>query len=261
MSGPPSVPAFTLLELLVVIAIIALLLAILAPGLSRVRELVHRDICAGNLHQLGLGHLAYAAENDMRLMRTVSSNHNGVSAVPIRVWLDEVRDGEFNARFLAPYVEGLDLSDRNFGGVFTCPSNEDLLQHSIADHWQYGWLDGWYSYYAGVETWGAGLATRPQDLSRSRVDGSKLLMADSVFRWWVNAGWNVNHGRRGPSVAWNLTGDIGDRPEHIEGLNQLYGDGTVRWRPLAGDDVYRGSDKVGQVIFAGVDYFFYAIDR
>ena len=33
----------------------------------------------------------------------------------------------------------------------------------------------------------------------------------------------------------------------------------VTARPLAGDDVYRGSDKVGQVIYAGLDYFFYAL--
>ena len=59
--------------------------------------------------------------------------------------------------------------------------------------------------------------------------------------------------------TWELRGDVGDRPEHIEGLNQLYGDGQVRWRALAGDDVYRGSDRAGQVIFAGLDYFFYAI--
>ena len=261
--GPPGKgrAAFTLLELLVVIAIIALLLAILAPGLSRITELARRAICASNLHQLGLGHLAYAAENDMRVMRTVSGGHNGVSAIPIRVWLDDVRDGEFNARFLAPYVEGLDLSDRNFGGVFNCPSNAGLLKKSIADHWQYGWLDGWYSHYAGVDTWGSGLATRPQDLTGSRISGSQLLMTDSVFRWWVNAGWNYNHGRNGPSVAWNLKGDVGDQPLHIEGLNQLYGDGAVRWYTLAGDDIYRGSDQVGQVILSGLDYFFYAIDQ
>ena len=242
-----------------VIAIIAMLVAIMAPALIKVVELTRRAICAGNLHQLGLGHTAYAADNEMRVMRTVSGGHNGVSAIPIRVWLDEVRDGEFNARFLAPYVKGLDLSDKDFGGVFTCPSNGGLLRKSVADHWQYGWLDGWYSHYAGVESWGGGLATRPQDLTGNYLEPDRLLMADTVFRWWVNAGWNTNHGQDGPSVAWSLKGDVGDKPLHIEGLNQLYGDGAVRWYRLAGEDVYRGSNQVGQVILSGLDYFFYAI--
>jgi len=251
--------AFTLIELLVVIAIIALLVAIIAPTLGRARELTRRAICAGNLHQLGVGHAAYAAANRMRVMRTVSSSHAGGSAVPVRVWLDEVRDGEFNARFLAPYVKGVNLSNKSFGGVFRCPSNGDLLKKSIADHWDLGWIDGWYSHYAGADTWGPGLATRPQDLTGSCLQPNRLLMADGVFRWWVNEGWNYNHGRDGPSVAWDLKGDVGDRALHIEGLNQLYGDGAVRWCGLAGDDVYRGSDEVGQVIYCGLDYFFYSI--
>lgn len=61
--------AFTLIELLVVVAIIALLLAILLPTLSHVRERSRRAVCGSNLHQLGLAVHLYAAQNSDAIPR------------------------------------------------------------------------------------------------------------------------------------------------------------------------------------------------
>ena len=58
---------FTLIELLVVIAIIALLLAILMPALSKVRETANRSACSSNIRQHLLGLLMYADENESKL--------------------------------------------------------------------------------------------------------------------------------------------------------------------------------------------------
>ena len=55
---------FTLVELLVVVAIIALLAAILMPSMRRVNELTRRAVCASNLHQTQLSHLAWAQARD-----------------------------------------------------------------------------------------------------------------------------------------------------------------------------------------------------
>ena len=60
---------FTLVELLVVIAIIALLMGILMPALSRVRQLAYRLVCGANLSGIGKTMLVYANDCDGELPR------------------------------------------------------------------------------------------------------------------------------------------------------------------------------------------------
>jgi len=55
---------FTLIELLVVISIIAILVAILLPALSRVREQTQRTVCGTQMRQWGIALKTFATDHD-----------------------------------------------------------------------------------------------------------------------------------------------------------------------------------------------------
>jgi prepilin-type N-terminal cleavage/methylation domain-containing protein len=60
--------AFTLIELLVVIAIIALLLSILMPSLSKVKDHAKVIVCSTNLKTLSMCWFMYADDNDNKMV-------------------------------------------------------------------------------------------------------------------------------------------------------------------------------------------------
>ena len=59
--------AFTLIEVMVVIAIIGLLVSLLLPALSVVRDEARKAICLSNLRTIGVGIHSYARDNDDRI--------------------------------------------------------------------------------------------------------------------------------------------------------------------------------------------------
>ena len=105
---------FTLVELLVVIAIIALLMGILMPALSRVRQIAFRMVCGTNLSGIGKAMLIYSNDYEDEFPRA-----GGRSST----WGGRIPDWLANNRFAAYGVNPADGS----GGVGTISSSFYLL--------------------------------------------------------------------------------------------------------------------------------------
>lgn len=101
---------FTLIELLVVIAVIAILMAILMPGLQMAREQARMIGCKSNLRQYALAGRMYADDNnfDFPYSFTWLFNENAVNCN----WHDESKNLNRHPEFagvLWPYLKGLDI--------------------------------------------------------------------------------------------------------------------------------------------------------
>lgn len=64
---------FTIVDLLVTMAVIAVLISILSPSLSGVRESARQVVCRSNVRQIGLGLWMYARENAELLPSSVNA--------------------------------------------------------------------------------------------------------------------------------------------------------------------------------------------
>ena len=131
-SDPLGLSAFTLIELLVVIAIIAILATLLLPALHKAKLSAQSVQCLGNLRQLQLAWLNYAADHQDRLVPNWTMFPS---------WPTDYRDSYSTTN---SWVTGSAmLSDSTYGirqgalwphtqgeGIYRCPSDKSL--------WPYG---------------------------------------------------------------------------------------------------------------------------
>jgi len=83
---------FTLIELLVVISIIALLLAILMPALTKVKEQARAIICRTNVKSLSLAWILYAETHNDNLVGANDRGFRPASTPPYFDWVDRPMD-------------------------------------------------------------------------------------------------------------------------------------------------------------------------
>jgi prepilin-type N-terminal cleavage/methylation domain-containing protein/prepilin-type processing-associated H-X9-DG protein len=116
--------AFTLIELLVVIAIIALLMGILLPALSRVREQARQQSCATRIRQHLFALNMYAGDNNAKLPLPATTGY----------WLQDVAVNTVNFMLRTGMTREM----------FYCPSNANHQKYNDL-FWMYNnntWSDG-----------------------------------------------------------------------------------------------------------------------
>ena len=74
--------AFTLVELLVVMVIISILVAMVFPMVTGIKERSNVVVCTGNLKQLYNGLMAFAAENEGRSPLNETDNNSPILGIP-----------------------------------------------------------------------------------------------------------------------------------------------------------------------------------
>lgn len=217
-----SRPGFSLVDLLVSIAVMGVLIGIMLPLLSGVRERARQVVCANNIRQIGYGLQMFAHENDDLLPDSLATENgeagsrfmlpptdnaaplamNGWSpheSLTLRLDHEERRDFGVTWDGLGILYDGYFLRSPE---VYYCPSERgDNAYAEVRDLWkperEHERIDGNYQYRLPPESQVltkvspdrtlVANAMRSQD-EYSHVVGNNLLRADLRVTWYADEG-------------------------------------------------------------------------
>ena len=191
-TGTTADRAFTLVELLVVIGIIAILIALLFPVFSRVREQARRTKCLSNLRSLGQAAFIYANNHKDRLP---NGNGQDVFDDPMAAnWVmvnfaDEVKDGR----------------------VFRCPSDKNEVEPEVIRN----------AFQNEPES--ARISYEFYSLFWPSREGPKL----AKLKGQAPIAWDLDGGPRDATLP-----GAGEENHGPKGGNVLFSDGHAEWRDV-----------------------------
>ncbi|MBI4027862.1 MAG: prepilin-type N-terminal cleavage/methylation domain-containing protein [Verrucomicrobia bacterium] len=203
--------AFTLIELLVVIAIIAILSALLLPGLKAAREKGRQIVCLSNLRQTGLA-----------LQMYVTDNNGYIPVFEAGGW-----PNPYWNQLLMRYIG-------NRGRLWICPSSPEIRYASDMD----AQTDGLSAAYANFAFWYQTIGingqvdafyTTPIPLASVRNASTLVYATDSTGR--MDQYYSPSNPTGGAYAQWYVYPDAGMSfyPRHSNGMNCLFVDGRVAW--------------------------------
>lgn len=212
----PSARGVTLVDVLVSISVIGLLIGLMVPAISSVRDVTTRTLCSSNIRQLGLGVVMYADDYNGRMpstayvpvgventldAETVILRRDSMSPIPpshhgsvATIGIGHSKWDGIGLLFRANYLDA--------AGVFYCPAHEG---ESTLENYRLAWsesdleLVGNYQFRGlgpdgspflyRVEPRNAAILTdafRTAD-ERNHSDGANVLHADLRVTWFPGA--------------------------------------------------------------------------
>jgi len=204
---------FTLIELLVVIAIIAIIAALLLPGLKKAKDMAKRSACQGNLKQIGVCVVGYMDDNAGWLPQSDANIANNL-------W-----------RYQIAQYAGINVTSQTdvklASSIFKCPSWNYISGVASCNQSGYAWNQLYLGYLGG--SW----PVAPVKMSQVLKPSGTIMAADTTD-WYASSGspgqWDVEK-LYWPSLAANFSPNLPVGNRHSGGVNILWCDFHVSWMP------------------------------